>query len=212
MRRPSHPTIVAYLALFAALSGGAYAAHQINGKTIAKRSIAANRLKKHTLTATEVKAGSLLASSFHAGQLPHGPQGPQGPAGATGPSNAFSVSQAAVPAPSCGPTGRSCTSTVVLAGLPPGSYAIFAKVVAEVRGNSPFPDIACTLTAGTEEDESHASLDFAPTASANANRVTIQRNWSIGSPALEAPSCIATSTCRSDPSATPRSPRSGSTA
>jgi hypothetical protein len=51
--------IVAYLALFIALGGGAYAASQINGKQIKKHSIPGNRLKKHTVTGNQINESTL---------------------------------------------------------------------------------------------------------------------------------------------------------
>ena len=58
-RRPSHGTIVAYLALFVALGGSAYAAIKINGKDIKSRTIIAKKLKNDTLTGTEIKESKL---------------------------------------------------------------------------------------------------------------------------------------------------------
>ena len=59
LRRPSHGTVVAYLALFVALSGGAYAATTINGKRLVARSVAGKKLKKNTLTGFEVNEKTL---------------------------------------------------------------------------------------------------------------------------------------------------------
>lgn len=50
---------VAYLALFMALGGGAYAATHINGRTIRKNSIPANRLKRNSVTGRQVRESSL---------------------------------------------------------------------------------------------------------------------------------------------------------
>jgi hypothetical protein len=50
---------VAYLALFIALGGSAYAASHINGKTIKKDSIPGNRLKKNSVTGRQVRESSL---------------------------------------------------------------------------------------------------------------------------------------------------------
>jgi hypothetical protein len=54
LRRPSHATLVAYLALFVALGGSVYAANRINGK----------RLKPNSVTGRQVKEKSLNASEF----------------------------------------------------------------------------------------------------------------------------------------------------
>ena len=64
-RRPSHTTIVAYLALFLALGlGTVYAANRINGHSIKPRSTPGNRLKSGSVTGKQVKEGSLNASAF----------------------------------------------------------------------------------------------------------------------------------------------------
>lgn len=73
LKRPSHATAVAYLALFVALGGGAYAATQL-----AKNSVGTKQLKKGAVTAAKVKSGSLLADDFKSGQLPAGAPGAPG--------------------------------------------------------------------------------------------------------------------------------------
>ncbi|MFL5895727.1 MAG: collagen-like protein [Thermoleophilaceae bacterium] len=79
MKRPRHATIVAYLALFTALGGGAYAASQLP-----RNSVGSAQLKKSAVTSVKVKDRSLQARDFAKGQLPAGPQGPKGDAGAPG--------------------------------------------------------------------------------------------------------------------------------
>jgi hypothetical protein len=62
LKRPSHATVVAYVALFLALSGGAIAiagGTKINGSKLKKRSVAGKKLKKHTITGTEVNLNKL---------------------------------------------------------------------------------------------------------------------------------------------------------
>lgn len=83
---------VAYLALFAALTGTSYAAVRLGRNAVKGRNIADN-----AITSPKVRDGSLLAKDFAAGQLPAGakgdagatgdagPTGPQGPKGDTGP-------------------------------------------------------------------------------------------------------------------------------
>ena len=77
--RITYANVVASIALFLALCGGAYAASQLP-----KNSVGSAQLKKGAVTAAKVKPGSLLASNFKAGQLPAGPKGEQGAKGATG--------------------------------------------------------------------------------------------------------------------------------
>jgi hypothetical protein len=52
--RPSHATVVAYLALFTALGGSAYAVATITGKDIKNRSITKIDIKKNNLTGREI--------------------------------------------------------------------------------------------------------------------------------------------------------------
>jgi hypothetical protein len=62
LKRSGHATVVAYLALFLALSGGAIAVAggvKINGSKLKKRSVSGNRLKKHAITGTEVNLDKL---------------------------------------------------------------------------------------------------------------------------------------------------------
>ena len=68
-RHITYANVVATLALFIALGGGAYAVTQ---------------LPKNSVTTVQVKNGSLLAKDFKAGQLPRGAKGPQGPQGDQG--------------------------------------------------------------------------------------------------------------------------------
>lgn len=107
--KPSPAMVVALLALFVALGGGAYAAtnlprnsvgtaqlrnqavnvHKLGFDSVGTRRIqpgAVNnsRLQHNAVTTDKVRNGSLLAEDFAPGQLPHGPQGPQGPEGPPG--------------------------------------------------------------------------------------------------------------------------------
>jgi hypothetical protein len=84
--RPSPAMVVAMVALFVALSGGAYAAIKLP-----KASVGARELRDNSVTSVKVKDHSLLVRDFKAGQLPAGAQGPggqPGPNGAQGPKGA----------------------------------------------------------------------------------------------------------------------------
>ena len=78
-RHLTYANVVASLALFIALGGGAYAAL---------------KLPKNSVTTVQVKNGSLLGKDFKSGQLKAGPRGPaggpgdNGAKGATGPAGA----------------------------------------------------------------------------------------------------------------------------
>jgi hypothetical protein len=93
--RPSHATVVAYLALFVALGGSAYAAVTLSKNSVKSKHIGKGQVKRSDLGANAVNSakvadGTLRSADFAAGQLPagatgdrgaEGPQGPQGPAG-----------------------------------------------------------------------------------------------------------------------------------
>jgi hypothetical protein len=73
---------LAFLALFIALSGTAYAA------TLPRNSVGTAQLKRNAVTSKKVKDRSLLAKDFKRGQLPAGARGAQGPQGIQGPQGA----------------------------------------------------------------------------------------------------------------------------
>ena len=75
----TYSNVIASLALFIALGGGAYAAIKIP-----KNSVGTSQLKSNAVISSKVKNGALLARDFKAGQLPQGPQGIQGPKGDKG--------------------------------------------------------------------------------------------------------------------------------
>lgn len=78
--RPTLSGLVACLALFLALGGGAYAA-----VTLPRESVGTGQLKEGAVTGSKIRAGSLTSADFAAGTLKPGPQGEDGPAGPRGP-------------------------------------------------------------------------------------------------------------------------------
>jgi hypothetical protein len=88
-RRPSPAMLVACLALFVALSGGAYAATQLSANSVGSAqlrdsSVTLKKLSTNSVNASKVVRGSLLAKDFKAGQLPTGAVGSQGIQGLIG--------------------------------------------------------------------------------------------------------------------------------
>jgi len=77
--RPSHGTVVAYMALFIALGGTSFAA-----VTLKRNSVKGKNIARNAVTAPKVKDRSLLAVDFKQGQLPQGAAGTQGAPGAKG--------------------------------------------------------------------------------------------------------------------------------
>ena len=80
--RPSHATVVAYLALFVALGGTSVAAVSLKRNSVKGKHIARN-----AVTGPKVKNASLLALDFAAGQLPKGDKGDEGDPGRPGPTH-----------------------------------------------------------------------------------------------------------------------------
>jgi len=86
---PTFSNVVSLLALFLALSGGAYALtlprNSVGAKQLKNHAVSSSKLRKNAVTSSKVKDRSLLAKDFRAGQLPNGATGPQGPQGPVGP-------------------------------------------------------------------------------------------------------------------------------
>jgi hypothetical protein len=76
----SYANVMATVAVFLALGGGAYAAIHLP-----KNSVGSKQIKRNAVTSAKVKNRSLLAADFKAGELPAGGQGVQGPKGDPGP-------------------------------------------------------------------------------------------------------------------------------
>jgi hypothetical protein len=111
MRHFSYANVVATLAVFIALAGGAaYAAVKVTGSDIVNGSVTGKDLKKHSVALDRLK-----------GQLPAGPQGPKGIDGAPATrlwavinangSTARGSGRRPVPTPASGSTRSSSTRT-----------------------------------------------------------------------------------------------------
>lgn len=83
-RPPSASTVIASIALIAALGGTSYAASRITGKDIKNNSVTGRDIKNSSLTTGDIKNGSLRSKDFKKGEIPAGPQGPAGPSGPAG--------------------------------------------------------------------------------------------------------------------------------
>jgi hypothetical protein len=129
MRRPSSAHLIALVALFAALSGGAYAAATIGSKDIKRNAVRSNHLKPGAVGASDLsRAVRLQLAKKGAGGMPgprglRGARGPRGrrgatgPAGPTGPAGAFTDAL---------PAGKTLRGTYALAGDDPAGSITFA--------------------------------------------------------------------------------------
>jgi Collagen triple helix repeat (20 copies) len=97
-----HSTAVAYLALFVALGGSAYAAVTITGKNIKDGTITGRDVKNRSLGTNKLSATAVSSLSGQRG--PTGPQGPKGDTGERGPAGPQGVQGPAGPP---GPSGVS---------------------------------------------------------------------------------------------------------
>ena len=73
-RRPGHATVVAYLALFVALGGSAYAAAHLGGRTVGTKqlkagAVTAAKLKKNAVTKAKIKTGAVDGSKIADGSV-----------------------------------------------------------------------------------------------------------------------------------------------
>jgi hypothetical protein len=122
-----HTTAVAYLALFAALGGSAYAAVTVTGKNIKDGTVTGRDVKNRSLGTNKLSTRAVSSLTGRPG--PAGPQGERGPVGPTGPAGPKGATGPAgpqgTPGPA-GPTGPSGVSgwTYVTAAraIPVGSY------------------------------------------------------------------------------------------
>ncbi|HEY1481051.1 MAG TPA: hypothetical protein VGF46_13515 [Gaiellales bacterium] len=78
--RLSYANVMATIAVFLALGGGAYAA-----VTLPRHSVGGDQLKPGAVGSEQVRDHSLLSQDFKRGQLPAGARGDAGPKGLTGP-------------------------------------------------------------------------------------------------------------------------------
>lgn len=90
-RRFSSTTVVAYVALFAAVGGGTgYAASQlpndsVGSKQIKRAGVAKSDIRGNAIDSARVQNGTLLPQDFRGGVLPQGPKGDTGAKGDQGP-------------------------------------------------------------------------------------------------------------------------------
>jgi hypothetical protein len=75
----TYANVMATVAVFLALGGGAYAAVKLP-----RASVGSRQIQHNAVTSSKVKDHSLLARDFRAGQLPAGPKGDTGAQGAPG--------------------------------------------------------------------------------------------------------------------------------
>ena len=129
MLRLNYANVVASIALFVALGGGAYAAIKLPAGSVGTKQI-----RKNAVGSAQVRDRSLLASDFKLGQLPKGAQGSAGPSGSTGPQGPPGLQGAAGPAGPQGPAAPGGTQVpipVVRTGGPSAANPSFSLAICE---------------------------------------------------------------------------------
>lgn len=138
--------MVAFVALFAALAGGATAAGLISGKQVKDNSLTGKDVKNRSLTPLDFR-GSVRGAE--------GRTGPQGAVGPRGPSNVLQFTNV---------TGGSDLAAATQVGqltLPAGNHFVMAKTLLQGTLAAPASvDAQCTLRAdGTELDQAVTRID-----------------------------------------------------
>lgn len=133
VRLPHPATVIASVALAAALGGGAVAATGlITGKDVKDGSLTGADVRNASLTGADVRDGSLTRKDFAARQLPAGATGPAGKAGKAGPPGTTGPTGPTGPTGVTGPTGPSGPT-----GLPAARFwAIVDTAGAVLRGTN----------------------------------------------------------------------------
>jgi hypothetical protein len=185
--RPSAALVVAFAALFAAMSGTGYAALKITGKSVAKSTLTGKHVKNRSLGPSEHKPNSLGGGQIDEASLGTVPKATDADTVGGQPASAFMVKQArafeaAIPAQQ-----NFANNAVVgtLADLAPGAYVVTAKLTYENDGATAAS--SCTLHVPGGNDTTTWINDVT-----NAETITLQKVVSSG--AVFSPSV----TCESD--------------
>jgi hypothetical protein len=95
LSRLTYANVMATIAVFIALGGGAYALsvprNSVGAKQISRNAVGAAEITKGAVRSSEVKNSSLLAADFKPGELLQGPAGPPGRDGVNGVNGAANV-------------------------------------------------------------------------------------------------------------------------
>jgi hypothetical protein len=150
--RPRPATIVAVLALVAALSGSAYAAGRIDGRTVRVKSLPGNRLKLHSVPANRLRSGALgggIAGQITGSQIDERSLG-QVPSAAY--ADVAGTAQSAVDAQTAVNSVNAVNATTVNghgAGCMPGTQPFAGACSAsEAAATAPAAAVACAALGG----------------------------------------------------------------
>jgi hypothetical protein len=162
----TYANVIATIALFLALGGGAYAASKLP-----KNSVTAKQIKSNSITSPKVKDRSLLAKDFKAGQLPAGASGPQGAEGPRGVAGQTGPPGNAAAYPSVLPSGR--TEVGVFSAR---EFATHISDATSTPISFPIPLSAAPTHAAIAPDPSCTGSVTTPTASPGALCIYLGQN------------------------------------
>jgi hypothetical protein len=143
----TYANVMATVAVFIALGGGAYAATQLP-----KNSVGTKQLRKNSVTPAKIKNRAVTPAKVSPETLAQlkGAQGPTGSTGPAGPSDAYIDRQEAIQ-----PIGVGTPTQVAALSLSPGSYTFAAKLIADNDTVGETSRIECTL-----DDPNGNHIDF----------------------------------------------------
>ncbi|MFL5845986.1 MAG: hypothetical protein ACJ762_14960 [Solirubrobacteraceae bacterium] len=159
---------VAYLALFVALGGSAYAAVTVTGANVKNGSLTGRDVRNNSLTGADVKRlgggdvrdGTLRAKDFKPGELPAGAKGDTGEKGDTGAAGASAATATLAPAQTLRGSaryrqGQAAEPAATTAQALNQSFAIptaaDAKITVKLRESGVEPSVDCPGTAAAPE-------------------------------------------------------------
>ena len=174
-----HTTAVAYLALFVALGGSAYAAVTVTGKQIKDGTVTGRDVKNRSLGTSKLSpsaVSSLIGKPGPAG--PQGDRGPQGPAGATGPRGETGLAGPAGPAGPQGPSGVSGWEYRVSPGVYLGSNVANDTQADCPDGKKALGGGASDAVAGTTRPHGNAYVSTSAPTDDGTGWVVLSRNTS----------------------------------
>jgi hypothetical protein len=183
----TYANVIATIALFVALGGGAYAAVKLPSN-----SVGSGQLKANAVSSSKVKNESLLAKDFKSGELPSGPRGLEGPQGPKG--------DKGDPASSTPPDGSVGTNALTDGAVTPAKLATApAAAVFATAGETTHTAAVTTLhadselfdTAGLHDTADHTERLVAPVAGTYVVSATV--NWDPDSAGYRRTSLISTS-------------------
>jgi hypothetical protein len=210
MKRPSHATVVAYIALFVALGGTTFAATHLG-----KNSVGSKQLKKNAVTGVKVKDNTLTGRDINESTLGTVPSASR--AAPTGPAGGALAGAFPDPAIANSTIG---SAQVIDSSLSPTDLSFAPATQSELRASAPIPveggSLATTLIGATCTSYAESALTVdAPSAgtvvlSANAWLQTFHTNGqkdeinvSIGTTPTDCGAALGFATKHSIPAAFP---------